>query len=169
MGTAPKIDPLIAATLKMIPLAGSTREQRINWLRRLTQSMNIAYDDNEPIELPDFLGGDRVVISGHDAAPITLSAGIAAVTLTAPKIVRLVDPPRFFIDRTGQALRNFERGPNGQITILTEPVPINAGELQGETLFDDRGEADLGAIVWADGSRGVLGKRINISATPAAA
>jgi hypothetical protein len=74
-----------------------------------------------------------------------------------PQLVRTVEPPRFFIDHAGHA----RHAPSMD--------PINPEQIGDEPLFDDRGElGDLGSIVWADGRRGVLGLRLNISATPAA-
>ena len=54
----------------------------------------------------------------------------------------------FYIDREG-----FARMAGGE--------RINATEVDG-TLFDQRGEGDLGAIVWADGSKGVIGKVLDV-------
>jgi hypothetical protein len=54
----------------------------------------------------------------------------------------------FYIDREGYArMAGGER--------------IDAHQVGG-LLFDMRGEGDLGAIVWADGSKGVLGKVLDI-------
>jgi hypothetical protein len=54
----------------------------------------------------------------------------------------------FYIDR-----ENYARMSGGE--------RINAIEVDG-SLFDLRGEGDLGAIIWADGSTGVLGKVLDI-------
>lgn len=54
----------------------------------------------------------------------------------------------FYIDR-----ENYARMAGGE--------RINAVEVDGQ-LFDLRGEGDLGAIIWADGSTGVLGKVLDI-------
>jgi hypothetical protein len=54
----------------------------------------------------------------------------------------------FYIDR-----ENYARMSGGE--------RINAVEIDGQ-LMDLRGEGDLGAIIWADGSTGVLGKVLDI-------
>lgn len=151
MATRP--NPMIAAVLKEIPGPESTRAQRVAWLRMVAMSMDTIYGaaDGGPIELPDFLG----VPLPHNPS-IALPAQAAAPAPPKPA-VRLVEPPRFFIDRDGFA----RQAPSME--------PITAGQLGGDTIFDDRGEfGDLGSIVWADGSRGVLGLQISISATPEA-
>jgi len=165
---ATKQDPLITATLKLMPGVGSTRADQIGWLKRLVQSMNIAFNNDEPIDLPDFLGGGAR--AGDDAGRIARSANKPAVeVLTKPRgVVREAPIPRFYVDLQGRALRNFSVDADSRVVLEPDGVPIMWSELQGEMLFDDRGEGDLGAITWADGSRGVLGKRINVSSTPAA-
>lgn len=150
---AARPNPLIAAVLKEIPGAGSTRAQRISWLRMIAMSMDTVYGaaDGGPIELPDFLG-----VRLPDNPSISLTAK-TDIPLAPKPAVRLVEPPRFFIDHAGHA----RQAPSME--------PINPEQLGGDTIFDDRGEfGDLGSILWADGRRGVLGLQIAISATPEA-
>lgn len=152
---ASKINPLIAAVLKEIPGAGSTRAQRVSWLRMVAMSMDTVYGAAEggPIDLPDFLGGQTpdnpsIALAGAPAAPAAPQR---------PQLVRTVEPPRLFIDHLGIARK------------APSMLQINPEEVGDDPLFDDRGEfGDLGSIQWADGRRGVLGLRLNISATPAA-
>ncbi|MGY3393446.1 hypothetical protein ACVWW6_006037 [Bradyrhizobium sp. USDA 3311] len=162
---ASKVNPLLAAVLKEIPTADSSRAQRIAWLRLVAMTMDTVYGAPEgALELPDFLGAPRSEPAAA-AAPVAIVA--APPPPARPQVVRSVEPPRFFIDHAGFARRNFDTGSDGRIEILAEAVPISSSEVGGDTLYDDRGEhGDLGSIVWADGSRGVLGKRLNISATP---
>lgn len=152
---AARPNPLIAAVLKEIPGAASTRAQRLSWLRMIAMSMDTVYGaaDGGPIDLPDFLGGGP---SGGGEAAAALTAAVAAAPTPKPA-VRLVEAPRFFIDHAGAA----RRAPSME--------PINPDELNGQPLFDDRGEyGDLGSILWADGRRGVLGLQLEISASPVA-
>jgi hypothetical protein len=170
-----KLDPLIAATLKKIPGPDGGRDQRVAWLRMVAMAMDSAYGvipgpaieiDKFPlmsIENPPLV--DRMGTSPGGAIASLAGAGDKS---EPPKVVRLAPPPRFFIDHIGRARRNFLFG-NDKIESLADDVVqlINAGDLEGDTIYDDRGEhGDLGSIMWADGSRGVLGKRINIAATP---
>jgi hypothetical protein len=153
---ATKPSPLIAAVLKEVPSAGSTRPQRIAWLKMIAMAMDSVYGvgDGGPLDIPDFLGGqtpDNPAISG------AIAGGQGPLQPARPQLVRTVEPPRFFIDHAGIA--------------RTAPsmLQVNPEEIGDEPLFDDRGElGDLGSIQWADGRRGVLGLRLNISATPVA-
>jgi hypothetical protein len=150
---AAKPNPLIAAVLKEIPGAESTRAQRISWLRMIAMSMDTVYGaaDGGAIDLPDFLG-----VRLPDNPTIALPSQSTAAPAGKPA-VRLVEPPRFFIDHAGHA----RQAPSME--------PITPEQLGGDTIFDDRGEfGDLGSIVWADGRRGVLGLQLSISATPEA-
>jgi hypothetical protein len=73
-----------------------------------------------------------------------------------PRIAEMMNkpfPPKpadhaFYIDR-----ENYARKAGGE--------RIHAFEVDG-TVYDQRGEGDLGAIIWADGSTGVLGKVLDI-------
>jgi hypothetical protein len=174
-----KHDPLIAATLKKIPGSDATREQRVTWLRMIAMAMDSAYGviPGPAIEIDKFPLLEVTGAPGNITFERALSEfgrpapGEAALAPAAqpPKVVRVAPPPRFFIDHIGRARRNFLFGNDGKIELLAEDFVqlVNAGELDGDTIFDDRGEhGDLGTIIWADGSRGVLGKRINIAATP---
>lgn len=150
-----KPNALIAAVLKEIPGAESTREQRLSWLRMIAMAMDNVYGvAGEPLDIPDFLASPRG--RSETAAPIsTAQAGLPAPA--KPQLVRVVEPPRFFIDHLGVA----RRAPSME-TITPEMVGA-------DPLFDDRGEfGDLGSIQWADGRRGVLGLQLSISATPIA-
>ena len=169
----PRLDPLIAAVVAKIPGAGATREQRIAWLRMIAMAMdNVHGTVGEPIDIPEFIeprpsahhsqqapymagydsvaapDGNKVVVVPPGMAPLLPAAGV-----TRPQpVLRAVDPPRFYIDRDGIARRD------------PGAVPANFAEAPREIWYDDRGEGDLGAIQWADGTRGVLGKQIEISA-----
>lgn len=149
---AAKPNPMVAAVLKEVPGPDSSRAQRLSWLRMIALAMDTAYGASEgPIELPHFLtpGGDN-------ALPAAATATAAPMAPQKPQLVRLVEPPRFFIDHAGHA----RHAPSMEA--------INPEQIGDEPLFDDRGEfGDLGSILWADGRRGVLGLRLNISATPA--
>lgn len=148
--SASKPNSLVAAVLKEVPGQGSTREARMNWLRMIAMAIDTAYGvDGAPLELPNFL-------AAAEAAPAPAPAAPPAPP-QKPQLVRTVEPPRFFIDHAGHA----RHAPSME--------PINPEAIGDEPLFDDRGEfGDLGSILWADGRRGVLGLRLNISATPAA-
>jgi hypothetical protein len=143
-----KQNPLIAAVLKEIPGEGSTRAQRIAWLKMAAMAMDNVYGvDGAALDLPDFLGAPAAPVAVEPAAPVAVAR---------PQLVRTVEPPRFFIDHSGVA------------RLAPSMEPITPEQLGGDTIFDDRGEfGDLGSIQWADGRRGVLGLQINISATPA--
>lgn len=153
-------DPLIAAVLKKIPGADATREQRLSWLRMVAMAMdNVHGQVGEPIEIPDFLGprpaADDSSAAASTIAPLARGSNPLPPLLPAgskPQIVRKVDPPRFFIDREGVARKDPGR------------IPATFEEANGDIWFDERGEGDLGSIRWADGTRGVLGKSIEISA-----
>jgi hypothetical protein len=159
---AAKVNPMIAAVLKEIPGAGSSRAQRITWLRMIAMAMDTVYGaDSAALDIPDFLGAaPQPLVALADSPNAQQSApGLApaAPAPQKPQLVRVVEPPRFFIDHAGAA----RHAPSME--------PINPEQIGDEPLFDDRGEfGELGSIVWADGRRGVLGLRLNISATPAA-
>lgn len=61
----------------------------------------------------------------------------------------------FYIDRSNYARRA------GGAQIMPHDVPSD------HAIYDLRGEGDLGAIVWADGSQGVTGLTVDISAVGA--
>ena len=153
---AAKPHALVAAVLKEVPAAGSTRAQRLSWLRMIAMAMDNAYGaDGAPLDIPDFLGAPAQEQPAGQGAPFPPVASPAPIP--PPRLVRVVEPPRFFIDRDGVA----RRAPSNE--------PINPEQVGDDPLFDDRGEmGDLGSILWADGRRGVLGLRLNISATPVA-
>lgn len=159
-------NPMIAAVLREIPGPDSTRSQRVTWLRMIAMAMDTVYGAPDgAIELPDFLGSQPQ----GETAPAAKPAAAAPAKPEPLRVVRVAPIPRFFIGLDSRALRNFRVDGAGALEILEEPEPLFAHEINGDTLFDDRGEhGDLGSIIWADGSRGVLGKRLNISATPTA-
>lgn len=152
-------NPMIAAVLKEIPGEGATRAQRITWLRMIALAMDTVYGtEGGALDIPDFLGGNT---AGNRLLAATESNAGGGMVLSPapakPQLVRTVDPPRFFIDHAGAA----RHAPSME--------PINPEQVGDDPLFDDRGEfGDLGSILWANGRRGVLGLRLNISATPAA-
>lgn len=150
---AAKLNPLLAAVLKEVPGADSSRAQRLSWLRMVAMALDTVYGAPEgPTELPDFLG----VRLPENPLLVEKAAALSSVPAAKPA-VRLVEPPRFFIDHAGAA----RRAPSME--------PITPEMLGGDTIFDDRGEfGDLGSILWADGRRGVLGLQLSISATPVA-
>ena len=173
---APRLDPLIAAVVAKIPGADATREQRIAWLRMIAMAMdNVHGAVGAPIDIPDFLEPKRdpIPVSRGPAARAELEDRYAA-SVAAPSGKQVIVPPgmaplqpaappavtgltlvrtRFFIDRQGIARSD----PGGQ--------PANFADGRGEIWFDERGESgDLGAILWADGSTGVAGKPIEVSA-----
>lgn len=156
---AAKPNPMIASIIKEVPGPGSTRAQRVTWLRMMAMAMDAVYGaDGAPLDIPDFLGRS-------DVPPATLADSPAAhkpdpglqPASPKPQLVRTVEPPRFFIDHAGAARK------------APSMLPVNPEEIGDDPLYDDRGEhGDLGSILWADGRRGVLGLRLNISATPVA-
>jgi len=151
---AARPNALVAAVLKEVPGAASTRAQRIAWLKMIAMAIDTAYGaDGDAIDLPSFLGGGL-----SDVAPAaSATSAVASSAPPKPQLVRVVEPPRFFIDFAGAA----RHAPSMEA--------INPEQVAGETLFDDRGEhGDLGSILWADGRRGVLGLQLSISATPIA-
>jgi hypothetical protein len=89
-----------------------------------------------------------VVYGGERGGSMTDIPVIIHPKANGAEPVKPADEPAFYIDREGYArMAGGER--------------IDAHQVDG-LLFDMRGEGDLGAIVWADGSKGVLGKVLDI-------
>jgi len=81
---------------------------------------------------------------------IAIGAGEEPTAANFAPDPRAATETRCFIDRDGYA-----RGPTGE--------RIRPNQVTGR-LYDQRGEdGDLGAIIWADGSTGVLGMQLDIS------
>ncbi len=150
-----RIDPLLSAVIAKLPAAGGEfpRESRVNWLKTLAMALGMAYgevgaiaiDPAAPVPVPAML-------------PAALPYDVAAGGGGAGGINWIKEPdksPRyaFFVDKDGMA-----RGMKGN--------RINANQLNGDVLYDLRGEAgDLAAITWADDTRGIpRGMQIDISA-----
>jgi hypothetical protein len=134
-------DPLLAALIAKLPAGGSLwpAKKRVAWLELMTRAFDVVYEgDGDTVELPPFI--ERPVA----AAPAATPAPAAPVSRALP-----VYP--FYIDHDGRALRG-------------DGAPVMPGQVLDQ-IFDLRGESgDLGSIVWADGSRGVLGITLDIVA-----
>lgn len=134
-------DPVLAALIAKLPPGGSVwpMKKRSAWLELMWRTFELVYEfDGEAIELPPFLSAAAAMVAA------TTSEGHAMPQ--AP--VKAVRP--FIIDREGFARRaNGDRIMPGHVT---------------DVLYDERGEGDLGAITWADNSRGVRGLTLEITA-----
>jgi len=140
-------DTLVAALIWKLPRAGESFDAaaRSKWLEMMAMAFDVAY-------------GPADAAGEGDLAQIRRLASAGAPLIAAAPKKPLPRPPRFYVDRDGYA-----RKEPGNVQIMPH-------DLNGDTLFDDRGEhGDLGAIVWADGTQGVLGLTVDISATPKAA
>lgn len=140
---AGRVDPLLDALIGKLPRTGATwsTEQRTAWLQMMWMAFDVVYGKQSAgssIDLPAFL------------MPKTEAPKADAPAAPAPKSAQPGKPP-FYIDTAGHARRA-----NGEAVM---PAHVT------DTLFDMRGEhGDLGAIVWADGSRGVRGLTVDIAA-----
>lgn len=177
MATTTKRNPLIAALLEQLPPDGSwPRGARVNWLRMMVMAMNQAYGEAAEIAIdapPVAFPLDGYMLSAARmaelaAAPDTTSRGTRGLIPTrgpgtsdnaagvdvAPTRKALPAPPHIYIDNNG-----FVRQSPGDLQVTKEAI----GAL--DVIYDYRGETgDLGSIIWADGSRGVVGVRADISA-----
>ena len=177
---AARPNPMIAAVLKEVPGPESTRAQRISWLRMIALAMDTVYGAADgAIDIPDFIDAgvwprtatipDRFLLNGEPVRVVATEPAASArpgkqviIPPGMPPLQPASAPPvagltlvrtRFFIDRQGIARSD----PGG--------APANFEDGRGEIWFDERGESgDLGAILWADGSTGVAGKPIEVSA-----
>lgn len=153
MATTTKRNPLIAALLEQLPPDGTwPRGARVNWLRMMVMAMNQAYGEaaeiavDVPRPLPSYetIGG---------AAHLGVAMTERGVNIVAER-KSLPAPPHIYIDNDG-----FVRQSPGDLQVTKEAI----GAL--DVIYDYRGETgDLGSIIWADGSRGVVGVRADISA-----
>lgn len=131
-----ELDPLLAALIAKLPLPGAIwpAKDRAAWLGMVEMAFDVVYGGHPAMGDEPLFGGSRGGGSGHH------------VNLK-PNLTRVPDHA-FYIDR-----ENYARMAGGE--------RINAVEVDGP-LFDLRGEGDLGAIIWADGSTGVLGKVLDV-------
>jgi hypothetical protein len=131
-------DPLIAAMVGKLPRAGEAfpPEQRAAWLKMMAMAFDVAYG----------AGGASVDIPQFIDCKFESNTSPAAPTKPADR------GPVFMIDKDGIAKRN-------------DGTRLMPADVAGAVLYDKRGElGDLGAITWADGSRGVLGLQLEIAA-----
>lgn len=160
-------DAVIGALIGKLPIPGATwdRQARVAWLRQMAMAFDSAFGPERTIAIDEIIrpigeytGDAALLLADAGAASIVdwnKAKAEAAPSKPALSIVPKTKPPRFFIDVHGFARKD----PSGD--------QILPHEIGGDTLFDDRGEfGDLGSIVWADGSQGVMGLQIDISATP---
>lgn len=166
MATTTKRNPLIAALLEQLPADGTwPRGARVNWLRMMVMAMNQAYGEAAEIAIDPVVGSPgsmRVFgtpgegsMAVHETTRIAVAAGTAVNGVdVAPTRKALPAPPHIYIDHDG-----FVRQSPGDLQVTKEAI----GAL--DVIYDYRGETgDLGSIIWADGSRGVVGVRADISA-----
>jgi hypothetical protein len=138
-------DPLLAALIDKLPPTGTAwpAEARAAWLQMMWMAFGVVYGapGDTPVELPAFLS---FWSSPTAQAPPRHDEPAAPRTPAPPG-------PRYLIDGEGFArLNTGER--------------IMPSDVGSSIVYDARGElGDLGAIVWADGSRGVAGLRLEIS------
>jgi hypothetical protein len=153
LATTTKRNPLIAALLEQLPADGTwPRGARVNWLRMMVMAMNQAYGEATEIVIdPVERESIRIVNALHTISQqLTSPAGVDV----APTRKALPAPPHIYIDHDG-----FVRQSPGDLQVTKEAI----GAL--DVIYDYRGETgDLGSIIWADGSRGVVGVRADISA-----
>lgn len=155
-----KDDPLLAALIDKLPKPGAwTAEGRTAWLKMVAMAFDVVYGPVDGVEIPEFLSERR-------PAPLRIAAAIElpanglppnATVWTDEKIAEARGKvgPAFYIDDRG-----FARKAGGERVL--------ASDVSGAVLYDQRGEqADLGAIVWADDTRGVTGLQLEISARAA--
>ena len=138
-------DPLLAALIAKLPPAGSlwSTKRRVAWLNMVWMALDVAYENDagETLELPAFLAPAAPAAAPQSEGPAMTQPGKPVPTSGALR--------DFVIDREGYARRG-----NGERVM---PGHVN------DIMFDLRGEADLGSIIWADDSRGVRGLQIDVS------
>ena len=137
--TRPKKNPLLHALISELPDAGSDWpvEKQLAWLNLMAMAFGMVY------------GGDAAQQMGASTEKKTVEpAKFGAVKKTEkPKPTYA-----FMIDEGGYVMRG-----NGE--------RVSPKEVNGKTVHDMRGiDGDLGAIIWADGTMGLNGADINISA-----
>lgn len=158
-------DPLIGAVVDKLPPSNTDwpAAARAAWLQMMENALAVVYGG------PDGGGMTAGVHNGSAwrPAPRTPRTSVPASPRRSrpakkkskakpPKASKAPPPPaEFYIDLQGHA-----RNGAGE-TVLPEDI--------NDVIYDRRGEhGDLGAIIWADGSRGIpKGMRLDISATPA--
>lgn len=149
-----EVDPLLAALIGKLPPGNASwpHAKRIAWLELMFKAFDVVYEnDGAVIEMPKFLPGAGAMADATMATTIMKAA--PAATPAAEPPFRQMGGHAFYIDKKGRACR----AGGGQIM----PAEIPAGEI----VYDLRGEAgDLGAIEWQDGSTGVRGLQVSISA-----
>lgn len=149
---ANRLDPLVGAIINKLPANGATfdRAARVNWLKMMAMALGSAYGEVGAIAIDPAAPQQAFGAPSFRALSDPFAGNVLCATVTAaPPDTR----PRyaFFIDKDG-----FAKAMNGD--------RINPNQLNGEVLYDLRGEGDLGAIIWADDTRGVVGLQIAISA-----
>lgn len=160
MATTTKRNPLIAALLEQLPPDGTwPRGARVNWLRMMVMAMNQAYGEATEIAIDPVPHPACGLVVTAPAQPFLAPMNgqqfnAAAGVDVAPTRKALPAPPHIYIDHDG-----FVRQSPGDLQVTKEAI----GAL--DVIYDYRGETgDLGSIIWADGSRGVVGVRADISA-----
>jgi hypothetical protein len=140
------LDELLAALVRKLPETGKPfpGEARDAWLKMAAMAFEVAYGPTDQVlTFPPRSSGP------HSEQPAIGKP--ADVALEPAKPAPAKPPlPRFLIDTDGTARLN-----SGERILPSEIIgPI----------YDLRGElGDLGSILWADGSRGVLGLHLDIS------
>lgn len=138
----PTFDPLIAAMIAKLPPGGEPFpvEERLRWLSGMAMAFDIVHGAQAPVSIGSPLPG------AIWQPPAPAKPALLALVPKAPD-------HKFYIDRSGYA-----RNQKGEQIM---PHDVTADEV----LYDWRGETgDLGAIVWADGTQGVLGLQLEIAA-----
>lgn len=165
------MDPLIAAVIGKLPTSSTswTPEHREAWLRMMTNAVDVVFGGpaGAPMARPQ----------PQRSAPSTPAPAPRAPAQTPP--ARATSPAT-----PAKAKPKKKKGGKRRTRVLQSSVRIEkmfivdeqgfardetgARILQGDvnnTIYDKRGEAgDLGAIVWADNTRGVAGYRFDIAA-----
>jgi hypothetical protein len=157
MTTEPRCptDPLLAALIAKLPASGAhwPVERRAAWLKMVWMAFDVVYAGgagDAEAEMPNFLA------AGVAFNTSMRTTGFAAVEPTAATAIAVAaaDPRLniYYIDRDGHARRG-------------DGKPVMPAEVT-DVIHDKRGEhADLAAITWADGSRGVpRGRSLEIAA-----
>lgn len=136
----PDLDPLLAALIGKLPAAAPfPGEQRAAWLKMTGMAFDVVYGVAE--DMPNFLAAPPMS-AARSPAPAPAAAA-------APARSKHVGHD-FYIDEGGCALNA------AGVPVLIEDVPPDT------IMFDYRpvpgGDfRDIGAIIWADGTRGTAG------------
>lgn len=133
-----KKDPLLQALIAKLPQeADWPVERQLSWLNLMAMAFGTVY------------GGDAAQRLGIKAEPLALEPSPSPTPKEPPK-PKEPDYP-FIIDKGGFVMRG-----NGE--------PVLPGDVTG-TIYDTRGQdGDIRTIVWADGSMGLNGADLTISA-----